>query len=155
MSEQLKALAKAFTSNVVKRKPGQGGGDYVEHGVVTQKLLASIGPFQMLDVQPIHGIVPAKLDKQGQEVLRERDPNGVVGCLLTCQFLIDGREVVVTEAGDVEHPEDKATNGARMKDAVSDAVKRCAMRVGTGLHLWGESGYFLPQALEQNGDSDG
>lgn len=154
MSGQLKALAKQFSDGVVKRKPGQGGGDYVEHGVVTQKLLASIGPFEMLSVEPIHGVVPAKVDKQG-EVVRERDGHGVVGCLLTCRFLIDSREVVVTEAGDVEHPEDKATNGARMKDAVSDAVKRCAMRVGTGLHLWGESGYFLPQALEQNGGSDG
>jgi hypothetical protein len=31
-----------------------------------------------------------------------------------------------------------------LKDAASDAFKRCAMRVGVGLHLWTKEGeYFL------------
>ena len=38
-----------------------------------------------------------------------------------------------------------------MKDAVSDAVKRCAMAIGCGLHLWArfenKSEYFLDQQL--------
>ena len=42
---------------------------------------------------------------------------------------------------------------ARMKDAVSDAVKRCAMAFGVGLHLWaqfeGKSEYFLDKQLEK------
>lgn len=153
MASDLQALAKPFGSSLIKKKPGQGGGDYVEHGVVTQKLLSSIGPFHMENVEPVYGIVPDKVNDKG-EVVRHGDPHGIVGCLLTCRFHIDGREVVVTEAGDVEHPEDKHTNGARMKDAVSDAVKRCAMRVGAGLQLWGESGYFLPKALENGAEVD-
>ena len=40
-----------------------------------------------------------------------------------------------------------------MKDAVSDAVKRCAMAFGVGLHLWaqfeGKSEYFLDKQLEK------
>ena len=47
-----------------------------------------------------------------------------------------------------------------MKDAVSDAVKRCAMAIGCGLHLWaqfeGKSEYFLDQQLakELGGDEE-
>ena len=45
-----------------------------------------------------------------------------------------------------------------MKDAISDAVKRCAMALGIGLHLWsqfdGESEYFLDKQLEKYGDTE-
>ena len=33
------------------------------------------------------------------------------------------------------------------KDAASDALKRCAMRLGLGLHLWAQEHYFLDQQL--------
>ena len=48
---------------------------------------------------------------------------------------IDGQLVTVEEAGDVEQPFNWHTDGARLKDAISDAVKRCAMAFGVGLHL--------------------
>ena len=61
------------------------------------------------------------------------------------------RNVSVQEVGDVEQPFNWKTEGARMKDAVSDAVKRCAMAIGCGLHLWArfenKSEYFLDQQL--------
>jgi hypothetical protein len=66
-------------------------------------------------------------------------------------FNIAGRNVSVQEVGDVEQPFNWKTEGARMKDAVSDAVKRCAMAIGCGLHLWArfenKSEYFLDQQL--------
>ena len=34
-----------------------------------------------------------------------------------------------------------------MKNAVSDAVKRCAMRIGLGLELWCQETYVLDKAL--------
>jgi hypothetical protein len=48
-------------------------------------------------------------------------------------------------------------NGANMKNAISDAVKRCSMRVGKALQLWCESDehYILDKVLEdrlQNGE---
>jgi len=35
-----------------------------------------------------------------------------------------------------------------MKDAASDALKRCAMRAGLGLHLWSQKKYILHNTLE-------
>ena len=49
---------------------------------------------------------------------------------------------------------ERMTNGARLKNAVSDAHKRCAMRVGLGLHLYAQDDYFLLDQLEvKNGRS--
>ena len=67
--------------------------------------------------------------------------------------LIRNKEISVVEAGDVENPTNWKTNGARMKDAMSDAIKRCAMALGVGLHLWsqidGQDEYFLDKQLEK------
>jgi len=45
-----------------------------------------------------------------------------------------------------------------MKDARSDAVKRCSMAMGVGLHLWaqfdGQSEYFLDKQLEKELSSE-
>ena len=52
-----------------------------------------------------------------------------------------------------QNPTNWRTDGARLKDAVSDAIKRCAMAIGVGLHLWsqfeGKSEYFLDKQLEK------
>ena len=65
----------------------------------------------------------------------------------------------VVEAGDVEKPDNWKTNGARMKDAMSDAIKRCAMALGVGLHLWsqmkGKDEYFLDKQLEKELSKNG
>ena len=77
----------------------------------------------------------------------------VTGVILALTVEIDGELVTVEEAGDVEQPFNWRTDGARLKDAVSDAVKRCAMALGVGLHLWsqfdGQSEYFLDKQLEK------
>ena len=93
-------------------------------------------------------------DKQG------KTKTVTTGVVLEMTFNIAGREVSVQEIGDVEQPFNWKTEGARMKDAVSDAVKRCAMAIGCGLHLWaqfeGKSEYFLDQQLakELGGDEE-
>ena len=75
---------------------------------------------------------------------------------MTCE--IDGQKISIQEAGDVEKPTNWKTNGARMKDAMSDAIKRCAMALGVGLHLWSQMGdqdeYFLDKQLAKNTNGD-
>jgi hypothetical protein len=81
------------------------------------------------------------------------NPDGViVGCLATLEVMVDGDFVTVTEVGDVEHP--SGNNGSNLKNAASDALKRCAMRVGCGLHLWSQDNYYLDRALDKREASD-
>jgi hypothetical protein len=63
---------------------------------------------------------------------------------------IDGTEHTVTEAGDCENPGNWPHDGARLKDASSDAYKRCAMRLAAvGLHLWAGSDFYLFEKLSK------
>ena len=131
MNEQLKRIAQPVAGKFVKQK---GRFSYAEHSVITQYLLAAVGPY----------------DFQLVQVISDGDIITGAVCSLTCS--IDGKHVTVQEAGDVEHPKNKPTNGARLKDAMSDAIKRCAMRLGLGLSLWAQENYFLPKALEVSDD---
>lgn len=126
---QLSELSRPFPARLVKQKPGKFAADYVSHDTVNQRLLEVVGPFSFEVTQTIV------------------NPDGtLVGCLGTLTVEIDGRQVTVTEAGDVEHP--SPNNASNLKAASSDSFKRCAMRLGLGLHLW-SSDYFLDKALEK------
>jgi hypothetical protein len=48
----------------------------------------------------------------------------------------------------------KDGDGERLKHAASDALKRCAMRLGLGLHIWAQGSYFLDKALEKRNGGD-
>lgn len=133
---QLADLAKPFTGKYVKEKPGKFAASYVEHGDITQRLLQVVGPF----------------DFRVTELIRNSDGE-VEGCLASLAVEVDGRTVTVVEVGDVENPGGK-NNGARAKDAASDAIKRCAMRLGLGLHLWAGPNYFLDRALAKGEDDE-
>jgi hypothetical protein len=65
--------------------------------------------------------------------------------------MVDGDFVTVTEVGDVEHP--SGNNGSNLKNASSDALKRCAMRLGCGLHLWSGENFYLDRALEKRANA--
>ncbi len=131
MSSQQERLARPFPAKYV-RAPAQGKfGDYVPHHVVTQALLAIVGPFD-LDIGEIF------IGAEGR----------IEGCLVRLTCDIDGRRVSVQEVGDCEQPGNWKTQGARMKDAISDGVKRCAARLGCGLHLYSGADYFLYEQLK-------
>ena len=132
---QLRELSRPFPESLVKQKPGKFAAAYVEHSVVGQRLLEVLGPYSFEVKQMI------------------TNPDGMVtGCLATLTCTIDGREVRITEVGDVERPGE--SNGSAGKTASSDALKRCAMRLGVGLHLWSQDNYYLDRALDKR-EKDG
>jgi len=146
--KQLFELSRTFPEKFIHKNP-TGFGDYIQHSVIRQRLLSVVGPYS----QEVKHIIRETLtDKQG------KDKEVITGVVLALTVEIDGEVVTVEEAGDVEQPFNWKTDGARMKDAISDAVKRCAMAMGVGLHLWaqfdGQSEYFLDKQLEK-GIEDG
>ena len=145
----LQELAKPFPQKYIHNNP-TGFGEYIQHSVIRQRLLSVLGPYEQRVIQ----VFKEKMtDKQG------KTKTVTTGVVLEMTFNIAGREVSVQEIGDVEQPFNWKTEGARMKDAVSDAVKRCAMAIGCGLHLWarhdGKSEYFLDQQLSKELEGDG
>lgn len=145
--KQLHELSKPFPKELIHKNPS-GFGDYIQHSVIRQRLLSVVGPYS----QEVKEIVRGKVtDKQGNEL------EVVVGVILALTVEIDGQLVTIEEAGDVEKPLNWKTDGMRLKDAISDGVKRCAMAMGVGLHLWaqfeGKSEYFLDKQLEKDGNA--
>ncbi|OUW68844.1 MAG: hypothetical protein CBD62_01095 [Candidatus Pelagibacter sp. TMED202] len=146
----LQELSKPFPQKYIHKNP-TGFGEYIQHSVIRQRLLSVLGPFEQKVIQVFK---EEMTDKQG------KTKTVTTGIVLEMTFNIAGRNVSVQEIGDVEQPFNWKTEGARMKDAVSDAVKRCAMAIGCGLHLWaqfeGKSEYFLDQQLakELGGDEE-
>src|SRR5215207_5769135 len=145
---QLSELARRFPPQFVEQKDGQ---DYVAHHVVGQRLLSVVGPFDFQLVEILRSDVPAvppdpaarsQRGKRGTPAVQQV----VTGAVwrLTCK--VDGRRTQVEEVGNTD-PHNWATDGARLKDAASDALKRAAMRLGLGLHLWAQSHYFLDKQL--------
>lgn len=129
MSDLLK-LTKPFPDGVVKEKPGSYKASYVSHSEVTQSLLGILGPYST----------------EVKQVIRGSD-NSVEGIVLALKVVVDGKEIVVEEAGAVER---KVPNsGEALKDCFSDAIKRCAMRLGLGLHLWAGDSYYLYNILNK------
>ena len=143
---QLYELSRVFPDKFIHKNP-TGFGDYIQHSVIRQRLLSVVGAYS----QEVKHIIRETLtDKQGKEM------EVVTGVILALTVEIDGELVTVEEAGDVEQPFNWRTDGARLKDAISDAVKRCAMAMGVGLHLWsqfdGQSEYFLDEQIKKDGE---
>ncbi len=131
---QLYELSRRFPDKFIHDNPS-GYGDYIQHSVIRQRLLTVLGAYSTDIVETLY------------------DDGIITGVVLKLSCVIDGKEISVVEAGDVENPTNWKTNGARMKDAMSDAIKRCAMSLGVGLHLWsqidGQDEYFLDKQLEK------
>ena len=135
--EQLAALAKPFPSSLIQKNP-TGFGSYVKHSVVVEKLLAVVGPFDFRLVREI----------------RDADTGQVCGVVGELSVEVDGRRVTVQDAGDCERPENWPHDGARLKEAASDSLKRCAARLGCSTHLWSGDQYRLDRALAAKATTD-
>lgn len=137
---QLTRLVHPFADALIHKNPS-GGGVYVAHPVVTQRLLDVCGPYSFELVRELRGDVPAIPPNPNGKSNRAKNgapalSQAVVGVVARLRVTVDGEGVVVEDAGDCEDPHNWPHDGARMKDAMSDALKRCAKHVGVGLHLW-------------------
>lgn len=152
---QLARLAKPFPNALIHTNPS-GGGNYVKHAVVKQKLLAVTGTYTWQIIELIRGYVPEiKPDPNAKATDSKRKrfgvpalDNAVVGCIgrLTLRFE-DGRTDSCDGIGDCEDPQNWPHDGARGKDAESDALKRAASHFGVGLHLWSPGEFVLYEQL--------
>lgn len=132
--KQLTDLAKRLPPNYVSQKPGVNyEAKYCSHGDIQQMLLAKLGPTPQTIVQIIHS----------------SDLKQVQGVILRMSFNIDGETYDIEEIGECERPTDN--NALNLKNAVSDGVKRCCMRVSLGLELWTDN-YQLDSSLERRGN---
>jgi hypothetical protein len=147
--QDLAELARRFPEGFVERKDGN---DYVAHHIVNQRLLTVVGPFDFELVEVIRGDVPPVSPDAAGRSRRSRAGtpalhNAVVGGVWRLTCTVGGRRVRIEEVGDVGDVHNWPHDGARLKDAASDALKRCAMRLGLGLHLWAQEHYFLDHQL--------
>lgn len=152
MTTQLQALVRPFPSKFVKGNPS-GGGSYVAHDVVEQRIMHALGrPPKTTLVEVTRGFVPGKAPNPKGSSQRAKDgtpdlPNAIVGIVLRMEATVDGEPWWAEECGDCEDPHNWPHDGARQKDAFSDAYKRCAMRLGVALHLWAQGEFYIDKAL--------
>lgn len=113
-----KALTKTFSKNEILEAPKGKFGKYVPHHLITKRLN-----------EVMH-------DGWTFEILREiKDKNGRCSGVVA-RMTIDGLGFR-DEIGDTNAQQDsRNTDSELIKLATSDAIKRCAMRFGIGLHLW-------------------
>ena len=154
----LAKLCHPFPDRVIHRNPS-GGGSYVKHSTVEQRVLDVLGPVDLSLVEVIRGEVAGTPPnpKGSSDRAKRGTPDlasAVVGVVLRMAATVDGRLVMVEEAGDCEQPHNWPHDGARMKDAMSDAYKRCAMRLGVGLHLWSQDDFYIAEKLARRGATD-
>ncbi len=149
-TSDLAKLGRPFKPALIHSNPS-GGGSYVAHPVVKQKLLMVVGPYDFELVQIVRGDVAAKAPNPNGSSERAKAgvpalSNVVVGavCRLSCS--IDGIRNIIEDVGDCEEPHNWPHDGARLKDAMSDAFKRCAAHDGVGLHLWCKPNEFILDA---------
>ena len=150
MSRQLIELATPFPENLVRPAPQGKYGEYVPHPTVTERLLSIVGPFDYEVTEVIRGHAEKVT---GKEKVYESRENAIVGCLATMTCVIDGKHTTITEVGTEDRPA-MHNDAENLKNAASDALKRCAMRMGLGLHLWSGADYFLLKQLEKDEASE-
>lgn len=118
----------------------------VDHTAVVERLLSDVGPYAFALVEILREQMPELVKKSTY-------PGGlmVTGAIATLTVEVDGRTVTITEAGGVENAQMIDGDGERVKHALSDAIKRCAMRLGLGLHVWAQRDVRPP--LPSTGDA--
>ena len=119
--ETHKKLTANFPKSVVKKAPQGKFGDYVPHHIYTKRLVDVVGGKYNFTY----------------DIIRDKD-NAVVGA--KCTLEIDDLGTV-QEVGDVDRHAlaRNLTESEILKLAVSDGIKRCAMRFGVGLgQLWNQ-----------------
>lgn len=140
-------LTRHMPARLIEQAPEGKSGSYVPHFVVGQALLATVGPFDWELVEVLRSEVPSVTTKNGKTW--DGLPDAVVGAVYRMRCVVDGREVTIEEAGSVQAGPWETNDGERLKKAASDALKRCAMRLGVAIHLWckREDQWFINRLL--------
>jgi hypothetical protein len=143
---QLRRLAEPIPARFIG-KSGKGM-DAADHTVIRQLLLLYLGPYSWVVDESVYSDLPELVTKN------HTYPGGrmVTGCYGVLRATIDGVAVEVREPGGVENAQMIDGDGERLKHSASDALKRCAMSAGLGLHIWAQDNYFLHVALDKRGD---
>ena len=142
---QLRQLAEPFPKAMIKAPAPGKFGSYVPHNDYVQRALSIIGAHDFALNDLIRGYAP--------EIKTDRNEwperfDAVVGVTATLMVLIDGVHHEVTEVGTEDNPA-MHHDAINAKNALSDAYKRCWMRLGLGLHLWCDS-YWLDKQLDKD-----
>jgi hypothetical protein len=150
---QLEDLVQRIPDKFIKNPPKGKYGKYVGHTDIAQIALSKVGAHSFDVTEVVYGYIGEWVNKEGKLKHPER-PRGIVSVLARLSVSIDGVDVTVTEVGTADSPHIHS-DGENLKNAASDAYKRCWMRCGLGLELWVEQGgdpspYFLPAQLEKN-----
>lgn len=153
---QLRDLARKFPESVIQKNPS-GGGSYVPHHLYVQRLLMHLGAYDFERVDIIRGHVAGKApDPNGSSARAKAGTpdltDAVVGVVCRLTVDVDGQRMVIEDVGDCEQPHNWPHDGARLKDAMSDALKRCCARIGLGTHLYAKTpdDYVLYRVLTDN-----
>ena len=126
----LEERLKPFPSKLIHDNPS-GYGTYVAHGCVKERLLDLYGSYSFELVQILRGAAG------------KCEGDVIVGVVFRMTVQNEDGPQVIEDVGDCEIPSNWPHDGARLKDAISDALKRCAAHTGIGLHLWvGEDAYL-------------
>jgi hypothetical protein len=154
--KDLLALAMPFPNKVIHKNPS-GGGSYVSHHLYTQRLLLHLGAYSFTLVKELRGHVAGKPPNPNGSSQRAKDgtpdlTDAVVGAICRLSVVVDNERIDIDEVGDCEDPHNWNNDGARMKDAMSDALKRCCARIGLGTHLYAktEDEFFLYRKLKED-----
>ena len=115
-AEQVKQCLVPFPPEIIKQKGGSFAADYVDHGHVTERLL---------QIDPEWTWEPCATDENGVPILV------VLGQMSYLWGRMTVCGVTRIDVGSVETKKNEV-----LKEAVSDCIKRCAMRFGVALHLW-------------------
>ena len=149
--EQLRSLATPFPPGLIKQPAPGKHGTYVKHSTVTERLLHELGGFSFEIVDIVRGLAPEMTTRGDKPRTYPARENAVVGVLGRLSVTVDGVARVVTEVGSEDNPA-MGHDGENLKNAASDALKRCAMRLGVGLHLWSAEMYYLDAQLAKGKD---
>lgn len=146
--EMLARLWQPFPARFVKQPAPGKHGSYVPHDIVNQRALAIVGPHSFEVVQVVKGWTDSVVTNKGKPNERTFEAReAVVGVIARLTVHFPSGDVSVAEAGDAEGAAAQS-DGQNLKEAASDAYKRCWMRLGLGLHLWSQDDYELPKMLD-------
>ena len=140
MGKQLVELVRPIPKRLIEEAPFGKQGSYVPHFVIAQALLATVGPYDWQLVEVLRGPVPEhqQMSKDKKTVVKVWPalPSAIVGAVFRLTVTVDGQRITVEEAGSCDAAAFEINDGERLKKAASDALKRCAMRLGVAIHLW-------------------